>query len=226
MKKLLKQIASKVDVATYQRFISHSLQNRQFKQLSTVPCFDTRAQFYADLSNRHLKPDTEMTYLEFGVWEGNSIRYFSQTNENPQSSFYGMDSFEGLPEKWAEFDKGTFSTGGNVPDIADTRVSFVKGWFQNTWDELKSQLDSGRSISNLVVNYDADLYSSTLFALTKVDILKCDYIAIFDEFTGDESRALHDYMQAYGVSVEFYSKTLWNGYPLQVACKITHNRAA
>jgi hypothetical protein len=81
-----------------------------------------------------------------------------------------------------------------------------------------------RPIENLVVHYDADLYSSTLFALTKIDILKQDYIAVFDEFTGDETRALYDYMDAYNVSVEFYSKTFWSGYPFQVACKITHKR--
>ncbi|MBV8139332.1 MAG: hypothetical protein JO121_27440 [Deltaproteobacteria bacterium] len=36
-------------------------------------------------------------YLEFGVFEGNSVRYWSKLLENPGSMLHGFDSFEGLP---------------------------------------------------------------------------------------------------------------------------------
>jgi Macrocin-O-methyltransferase (TylF) len=100
----------------------------------------------------------------------------------------------------------------------DPRVSFVKGWFQNTWDELKGRLDR---LDNLIVHYDADLYSSTLFALTKIDSLKLPYFAIFDEFAGHEARALHNYLQSYNASAEFLGKTIVDGYPVAVMSRIT-----
>ncbi len=116
--------------------------------------------------------------------------------------------------------KGAFSTNGKIPSNNDGRVSFIKGWFQNSWATLEEKLSSINDLENLIVHYDADLYSSTLFVLTKMDALKKSYIAIFDEFTGHETRALYNYCQAYGAEVEFYGKTILNGYPSQVVCRI------
>jgi hypothetical protein len=130
----------------------------------------------------------------------------------------GLDSFEGLPEDWGSMQKGTFDVGGEVPQIDDPRVSFIKGWFQNTWDELANRLTR---LDNLIVHYDADLYSSTLFALTKIDSLKIiPYFAIFDEFAGHEARALHNYLQSYSASVDFLGKTVVDGYPVAVMSRI------
>ena len=115
----------------------------------------------------------------------NSIKFFSAQNKAPSSIFIGLDSFEGLPEDWGHVKKGSFDMKGAVPRIDDTRVKFIKGWFQNTWTDLVGVLpDDG----DLIVHYDADLYSSTLFALTKIDSLKRSYLAIFDEFHGHEAR--------------------------------------
>jgi hypothetical protein len=72
----------------------------------------------------------------------------------------------------------------------------------------------------LIVHYDADLYSSTLFALTKIDALKKPCIAIFDEFIGHETRALYDYLQAYNTDIFFLGQTTYTGYPMQVMPRI------
>ena len=36
--------------------------------------------------------------LEFGVWNGRSINYMAEVR--PDATFYGFNSFEGLPENW------------------------------------------------------------------------------------------------------------------------------
>ena len=59
----------------------------------------------------------------------------------------------------------------------------------------------------LLFHFDADLYSATLFLLTKLDKFK-EYYAIFDEFTGHESRAIYNYRQSYDADIEFYGKTI------------------
>ena len=138
--------------------------------------------------------------------------------------FIGLDSFEGLPEKGGDTDKGTFNVNGEIPEIEDPRISYIKGWFQSTWFELENNIKSQTSkIDNLkiIVHYDADLYSSTLFALTKIDSLKIPYIAIFDEFWGDEVRALYNYSKSYLPEIEFLHKTIQqNNYPAQIVVKI------
>ena len=110
-----------------------------------------------------------------------------------------------------------FDVNGEIPRIDDKRVKFVRGWFQNT---LPDFLARTKIHGDLIVHYDADLYSATLFVLMQIDALKLPYHAIFDEFTGHETRALRNYQQMTGARVEFIGKTLGYGFPEQVSCLI------
>jgi hypothetical protein len=137
-------------------------------------------------------------YLEFGVFEGNSIREWAVRNKHPASRLIGFDSFEGLPEAWTKASpKGHFGTNGKLPIVNDDRISFVKGWFQKS---LPPFLKTFEPRSRLVVFNDSDLYSSTLFCLTKLDHLCIPgSVVILDDF-GDllhQSRAWRDYISAY-----------------------------
>ena len=161
-----------------------------------------------------------VTFVEFGVWKGESIKYFASNLNDCKSIFIGLDSFEGLPEDWGPMLKGTFDTNGSIPDVSDNRINFVKGWFQKSWDNA-NLLIADRMENDLFVHYDADLYSSTLFPLTKIDTYHKKYLALFDEFIGHESRALYDYLKAYNANVEFIAKTDIVGFPNQLLCKIT-----
>ena len=155
-----------------------------------------------------ISSDTPITYLEFGVFQGNSILNASKIFKHEKSRFIGFDTFEGLPEPYepANHPKGQFSTDGNIPVIDDSRVDFIKGLFQDTLDkflENYSSLDKyGTELGNqqLVINMDADLYSSTLYCLTKLDFLiSKDTIIRFDEFSSPEHEwlALQDYARSY-----------------------------
>src|ERR1700686_553567 len=41
--------------------------------------------------------DKQVLYLEFGVYQGDTMRYWCRHLTNPQSRLHGFDSFEGLP---------------------------------------------------------------------------------------------------------------------------------
>ena len=145
--------------------------------------------------------DAALTYLEFGVWRGASIKRMAAIFTNPEARFVGFDSFEGLPESWGEKPTGTFSMDGEIPRSGDGRISFVKGYFQNT---LPGYLASFRPPQGpVLVHFDADLYSSTLFLLTTLWHHFPAYHFIFDEFPGDEAIAMHDFTQAYPVAYTF-----------------------
>lgn len=137
--------------------------------------------------------DRVVLYLEFGVWKGETTSYVAKQFCNPSTRFHGFDSFEGLPERWnVAADAGCFSTNGALPQIDDPRVEFHKGWFQQTLKDFELPPHEV-----LVINLDADLYSSTAC------VLKCLQDAIvpgtylyFDEFSDrhHEMRAFDEFL--------------------------------
>lgn len=104
--------------------------------------------------------DKQVLYLEFGVANGTSMRYWSQHLKHPQAVLHGFDSFEGLPEGGGPWVKGQFSNYGLIPHIPDERVRFFKGWFDKILPTYQVPDHDA-----LVINMDADIYSSTLYVL-------------------------------------------------------------
>jgi O-methyltransferase len=139
-------------------------------------------------------------YLEFGVAGGTSFAWWVKANQHPGSLFYGFDTFEGLPEDWHFFKKGAFSY--DIPFMDDPRGTFIKGLFQDTL--YKFLHDYSRNTDDLkvtrVLHLDADLYSSTLFALTSMaPYLREGDILLFDEFNipNHEFAAWNDFIRSY-----------------------------
>lgn len=220
LRKAARDFIKNIKTSFLERLLSLSIYKERYNELLNLKVLSSREDLW-DYSIS-LYDGKEITLLEFGVREGYSLNYFSKLNKNKNSSFYGFDSFEGLPTDWSDiWPKGSFSVNGAVPQTEDKRINFVKGWFQ---DSLPKFLENFKPEKNLVVHYDADLYNSTLFCLTQLDALKITYIAIFDEFYSHEMRALANYQDAYGAKVEFIGKTNspkpLSEYPKQVTCKI------
>lgn len=155
-----------------------------------------------------------ITYLEFGVADGTSIRHIAQEFAHPDSLFVGFDSFVGLPENWMIHERGAFTSAGNVPVTNDPRIRFVKGWFQNTLHESLTWLRP-RLSGPVLIHYDADIYASTLFLLTSLWPHCPAYHFIMDDFMVDDIVALHDFTRSYPVDIEFLAR-LEGGLPHSV----------
>ncbi|MCX6232066.1 MAG: hypothetical protein NTZ33_11035 [Bacteroidetes bacterium] len=139
-----------------------------------------RYQLYQYVINKLAVNETAFDYLEFGVCHGESIKWWVANNQNKENSFYGFDTFEGLPENWGTFKKGDMNA--NIPVIDDERVSFFKGLFQDTLPDFIASQPMHNS-KRKIIHLDADLFSSTLYALTSLaPFLKKGDILIFDEF--------------------------------------------
>jgi hypothetical protein len=152
--------------------------------------------------------DGPIDYIEFGVYRGDTIRWWVANNRHPESRFVGFDSFEGLPEAWEKNPKGTFSVFGEVPEVADPRCGFVKELFHET---MPGWLIGRDFPMRTVLHLDADLYSSTLLVLTQIlPRLKKDDIIIFDEFCSylHEYRALVDATTAYPMRFKALAHTV------------------
>jgi len=135
-------------------------------------------------------------YLEFGVYKGGSMRYWSEALLNQGSMLHGFDSFEGLPEDFdfnGPYSKGTFSTHGEVPQFSDGRVAFFKGWFAETLPQYTVPAHDA-----LVINLDADLYSSTIYVLRQLrPWIKPGAFIYFDDFSRPEHepRAFEEFIR-------------------------------
>ena len=162
--------------------------------------FEKREDYYRHLNHEYLQ-NQPIDFLEFGVFRGDSIRFWAEMNCHPESRFWGFDTFEGLPEDWdvifGDMRRGTFDVGGKTPETGDPRITFVKGLFQDTLDKF---LEGFEPRNRLVVHIDCDLYSATLFVLTKLDRwLRKGGLILFDEFSSPlhEFRAFEDYAKSY-----------------------------
>src|SRR6516164_7705246 len=137
-----------------------------FERAQELPNLEFRASqvaLYRHVEEKILQ-GCSIDYLEFGVWEGETVRQWTSINSSPHSRFFGFDTFEGLPEDWnAERQKGNFDLGGRPPIIDDPRVSFILGRFH---ESLPGFVETYKPRSRLVVHIDCDLYGSALCALT------------------------------------------------------------
>jgi len=114
-------------------------------------------------------------YLEFGVFNGISINFFSKYLK---TNIYGFDSFKGLNEDWrgSILERGYFNLKGKEPKV-NKNVTLIKGWVQDT---LLDFLKKKPKIN--FVHMDLDTYESTKFVLKNIKPLLCkNSIILFDE---------------------------------------------
>ena len=144
--------------------------------------------------------------LEFGVWEGTTVRMIKEKLDESYSIF-GFDSFEGLPEDWVgtHMKKGFFSTNGVVPNIDG--VKFFKGWFEDTIHDYLKEADTIG-----LLHVDSDLYSSAKTIFDNLyPYIKSGTIIVFDEWcynwnpecNDHEQKAFYEYVEKHGVEYEF-----------------------
>jgi O-methyltransferase len=186
----------------YSHFIDKLIWNRQWldslQTLDAVPRFPHRDGLHAFVGKKF--GAGAIDYLEFGVYQGATVKMWSRANTHPDSRFFGFDSFEGLPEDWSPaMAKGAFTTSGKLPDIDDPRVRFVVGWFQKSLPGFLADF-ARRPNCPLIIHNDCDLFSSSLYCLATLNpMIQPGTIIIFDEFDDvlHEFRALTDYAKAF-----------------------------
>ena len=157
-------------------------------------------------------------FYEFGVWNGISFQYLINTFKKG----FGFDTFTGLPESWhGSQPKGAYSSFGSVPKIAGGE--FIVGKFEDTLPKFFSKK---RSLASLI-NFDADLYSSTLCALNYSNkVIDEKSILIFDEllmnkyWEKDEYKALNEFCDNFSISYDVLAVSFFSN---QVAIKLKKN---
>ena len=162
--------------------------------------YDRREKLYDAIIAQESVGSLPIDYFEFGVAGGYSFKWWLNHNNNADSKFYGFDTFEGLPEDFGPFAKGTMAAALESLNITDPRASFYKGLFQDT---LVPFLDQYKSNRKKLIHMDADIFSATLFALSQLyKHLNDGDIILFDEF----AVPTHEFMAFKIFTESFYLK--------------------
>jgi len=118
-------------------------------------------------------------FLEFGVYKGASINFFSKYIK--KNKIYGFDSFEGLNVDWVGHyeETGHKNLKGKLPNV-ENNVILIKGWIEKTLDEF---IANNKNLSIKFIHIDTDTYQSTKLILEKLKLfLQNDCVILFDEF--------------------------------------------
>lgn len=152
---------------------------KTMREVKKLPQLDKPPLEWVMENNLALQGD-DLMWIEFGVWEGTTINYISNFTDK---TVYGFDSFEGLPETWRKgFEAGHFSRNGNLPFV-NANVELIKGWFDSTLEPFLESTNKQISF----VHFDADLCSSTIYALNTIKSRLCKgAVLVFDEFINYE----------------------------------------
>lgn len=147
--------------------------------------------------------------LEFGVRFGVSTRVLADVC----TTVHGFDSFEGLPEAFADKPSGLFSMERTTPDLP-ANVSLHVGWFEQTLPAFVAAMKARAAL----VHVDSDLYSSARFVLeTLAPELAPGSVIVFDELVGNEDweqqehRALMEFCEGHGCAIEWLSVSWLTG---------------
>lgn len=163
----------------------------------TAPTFAHRFELYDHVKGTCLG-NGPINYLEFGVHEGDSFRRWLTIETNPESRFWGFDTFVGLPTDWNKHrPQGHFDVDGHTPNVDDKRAAFEAGLFQETLPDFLKKFSNDKQ---LVIHNDSDLYSSTHYTLAILNtVFVPGSVIIFDEFASPlhEFRAWTDYCGAF-----------------------------
>jgi hypothetical protein len=151
-------------------------------------------------------------WLEFGVMNGRSINFISN---RINTTIYGFDSFEGLPDDWYDDieygKKGSFSTNGVLPNV-NKNVTLIKGWYDDTLPEFVKTLKDTDHVS--FIHIDCDLYSSTKTVFNNLaPYIKKGTVIMFDEYwyayrcEEHEFKAFQEFVKENNISYEYIANT-------------------
>ena len=170
---------------------------------------DVEGEFnsYITLEKALNQVKTQGSYLEFGVYKGDSINFIAE--KIGEQAIYGFDSFEGLPENWGAAAKGAFDRDGQLPNVREN-VTLYKGWFDETIDLFLQEHPEPVAF----IHADADLYSSTSTILTKLQSrIKTGTVIVFDEYFNypewkeHEYKAFMEFIERTGFDFEYLGYT-------------------
>jgi Macrocin-O-methyltransferase (TylF) len=201
IRKLVEIAISDLDLMDSLRELGSSVDFER-KSLSDVPHFKKRPQLFRFALDR--APQAGL-FMEFGVYKGDGINRLAELK--PDATWYGFDSFTGLPEAWRlGARQGAFDVGGVLPPV-QPNVKLVPGYFDAS---LQPFLAAHQDETIAFMHIDCDLYGSTKTVLDLVaSRMVAGTVILFDEFFNyagwqeGEYRAFNEFCAQHNVKFDY-----------------------
>jgi hypothetical protein len=162
------------------------------------------SQLREDIVSNNVNFLKDKSFFEFGVYEGKSLLMFYDLYKKylsiENSSFYGFDSFQGLPEEIKDKNnpsycsKGEYSVAGNISEgLNQEKIKIVKGFFSESLTE-----DFAASLNQKIglLHIDCDIYTSTYQALDfcfKNNLIVPGTIIMYDDWGGYHEKQVNEF---------------------------------
>lgn len=201
----------------------------------------TRQNAFTRAFEFSIKSEVHGDYFEFGTYQGasltNAIKSFSKLksrySSSEECSFYGFDSFEGLPEltngdqleNYKVFSGGQYACSKdkvyqNVVSAVPTSVNLelIPGYYSESLVDPQV-LERFSAKKAAVIHIDCDLYSSASDCLKFINDKYSDgTLILFDDwfcFRGRKDagvqKAFYEWVSAEGVVYSEYFRYAWSG---------------
>ncbi len=133
---------------------------------------------------KHIKKNNiKGAFVETGTWTGGASAFslLSMMRNSYELTYWGFDSFEGMPQPTENDDKKSLDWAGNNPGILNNadrdscleylldtgydegKINLIKGWFNDTLPVYKSDIGP-----IAILRLDGDFYESTKVPLTEL----------------------------------------------------------
>ena len=177
---------------------------------SNAKRFLSRKKLFEYILNEYVKKSNykNKLFLEFGTWKGESINILSKIM--PDVTFYGFDSFEGLPNTEGVWEKKRFNENGKMPKV-NKNVKLIKGYFDVTLPDFVK--NHNEKIAFLHI--DSDIYSSAKTIFDNLyHLIEPGTIIEFDEYyyyigwREHEYKAFQEFCKKYNVKYEYIATFL------------------
>lgn len=151
-------------------------------------------------------------WLEFGVWEGDSIiGCYNRTKKSANfrgGKFFGFDSFQGLPSEWRKrFKAGRFATSFDmVREKVPAEITLLKGWFQESIPKYIEEYHPNQEPLALV-HHDGDLFVSTAITFQLLGkLIRPGTLMCFDELVGYPGYQQHEILSLFLWMHQYHAK--------------------
>ena len=212
LRRVLREDARNIERERYRRSLAQTVDYVE-AHMAAMPSFSDR---YDLLAHALQQVEVQGDYLEFGVWQGRSARFVAG---RIAATYYGFDSFEGLPSNWRDgFGRGKFAVP-RLPDVPKN-VILKQGWFEETLPNFLQQQQAPWAF----VHIDCDLYESTqtIFTLAASRFV-AGTVIVFDEYFNypgwheGEYKAFQEFCRTHAIDYEYLG---YCRYHAQVAVKL------
>lgn len=143
--------------------------------------------------------------LEFGVFQGNSLRYLAQ--QRPQAQIHGFDSFQGFPRDGRTDWTQDFAVAA-LPEVPGN-VTLHPGFFAETVPPFAAQWQ-GQRPQIALIHVDCDIFSAAHTVLQALgpylragDVIVFDELMNYTEFAANEFLALYLMLRETGLDFEW-----------------------